>query len=79
MVCPGLIENEFNPFKALTAKADSLNRKHTQHLSPRKSNCHPKLFKIDEAATHNDVKIVKMSKVKKLNIRYKPYDRGKDK
>ena len=79
MVCPAIIEAQGDPLLALEKKSEFLNKNILdENMSTKKNSRKRKFFQVDPSATQTDVKVIKMSKVHKLNQKYKPYDRGKD-
>ena len=80
IVCQGLISADHDPLKALAAKAKILNENLPENLPEiGKKVRKRKHFEVDPGVKQNDAKYLKMSKVHRINQKYKPYDRGKDK
>ena len=73
MVCPGLISADHDPLKAMSMKANTLN-----HDILTSANKKRKRFSLDPETQQNDAKFIKMSKVQKLNSKYRPIDRGRN-
>ena len=73
MVCPGLISADHDPLKAMERKANFLNGEILASGNRKR-----KQFSLDPDTQQSDAKIIKMSKVQKLNSKYRPIDRGRN-